>query len=144
MTRHLWKSLVAASILWALGRDAAAQTKPHQQLTTKSGVYSSEQAVRGRSVYALSCKNCHTPESHTGPVFNTKWDRRPLSELFVYIRDLMPKNEPGTLSPEENADVLAYLLRLNRMPAGANDLPSDPTALKSIRIETTMPVRKDP
>jgi S-disulfanyl-L-cysteine oxidoreductase SoxD len=48
----------------------------------------------------------------------------------------MPKNEPGSLAPEEYADVLAYLLQLNGMPAGERDLPADSTALKRIRIDT--------
>lgn len=138
--------LVSAIIMSALGRDAAAQTEARaNQLTTRSGVYTSAQATRGRDVYAGNCKSCHTPEFHTSPAFTAKWNRRALSELYVYIRDLMPKNEPGTLSPEENADVLAYMLRMNRMPAGPKDLPADSAALQSIRIETPpLPVRKEP
>jgi hypothetical protein len=80
-------------------------------------------------------------------MFNATWNGRALSELYVYIRDRMPKNDPGTLTAQENADVLAYLLRMNRMPMGQADLPADSVALKSIRIDTTMmppPVRKDP
>jgi hypothetical protein len=48
----------------------------------------------------------------------------------------MPKNEPGSLSPEEYADVLAYLLKLNLMPAGPAELPPDSSALRTIRIDT--------
>jgi hypothetical protein len=39
--------------------------------------------------------------------------------------------------------VLAYMLRLNRMPAGQADLPPDVGAMKTILIETTKPVRKE-
>jgi mono/diheme cytochrome c family protein len=139
---------VAALILCATGRDAAAQTKTQKKaasppcadsVTTKSGVYTSQQALRGRDVYAGMCRNCHTPESHTGAVFNAKWKGRSLAELYTYIRDQMPKNEPGSLSEQENADVLAYLLRLNQMPAGQNELSTDATALKRIRIEGLKP-----
>lgn len=103
--------------------------------STNDGVYTREQALRGQDVYAGNCKSCHTPESHTGTVFTSKWNGKPLLELYAYMRDLMPKNDPGTLSPEEYADVLAYMLRLNRLPMGDVDLPTDTTALKRIRFQ---------
>ncbi len=112
-------------------------------MSTKSGVYNREQALRGQDIYAGNCKSCHTPESHTGPLFNSKWQGKTLADLYVYIRDQMPKNDPGSLTPQENADVLAYLLRMNRMPLGDTELPADSAALHAIRIDTTMPVRKD-
>jgi mono/diheme cytochrome c family protein len=124
------------------------QAQASGQKTTNSGVYSREQATRGQDVFLGMCKNCHTPEAYTTTVFTTKWSGKALSELYSYIRDQMPKNEPGSLSPEEYADVLAYLLRLNRMPAGQDDLPPDATALKTIRFEApktkSNAVRKDP
>jgi S-disulfanyl-L-cysteine oxidoreductase SoxD len=137
---RLW-FLAAAAVMFS----ASAHAQTPAATSTKAGVYTREQSGRGQDVYAGYCKNCHTPESHTGAVFKTKWSGRRLSELYEYIRDQMPKNDPGSLSPEEYADVLAYLLQLNRMPAGRRDLSNDVAALKSIRIETTkMPVRKGP
>lgn len=129
----------------ALARVAGAQTsaKPAPR-TTKSGVYSAEQADRGQLVYSGMCKNCHTAESHTGAVFTAKWSGKPLVDLYYYITEQMPKNAPGSLSEEEYADVLAYVLKMNRMPAGSDELPMNPEALKTIRIETTIPVRKSP
>jgi mono/diheme cytochrome c family protein len=134
-----------------LAGDAAAQTsvKPKPR-TTKSGVYSREQADRGQDVYIGMCKSCHTPESHTAATFTVKWNGKPLSALYEYIRDQMPKNEPGSLSEQEYADVLAYVLKLNRMPAGSDDLPTEVGTMKTIRFETTTPtttkspVRKSP
>jgi mono/diheme cytochrome c family protein len=109
-----------------------------QQTTARStlaGVYSSEQATRGGDVYAGMCKSCHTATTHTGVTFEKLWNGRPLSDLFGYISSKMPKNEPGSLAPEEYVDVLAYLLKLNEMPAGASELPADTTVLGTIRIE---------
>jgi mono/diheme cytochrome c family protein len=138
--------LLAFSLNILLGRDAAAQSTKAKSakaksppcadsVTTKSGVYTAAQATRGRDVYAGNCKSCHTPESHTGATFNATWNKRSLSELYTYIRDRMPKNEPGSLSAEEYADVLAYVLKLNRMPAGQRELPADSAAIKRIRID---------
>lgn len=103
--------------------------------STSTGVYSDEQASRGKDMYAMQCKSCHTPASHTGVVFASSWDRRPLSDLYSFIVTRMPKNEPGSLQPDEYADVLAYLLKLNDLPSGENALPADSMAMKKIRIE---------
>jgi len=107
-----------------------------QSRTTQTGVYSAEQAARGEDVYAGMCKSCHAAATHTGVAFEKSWDGRSLSELFGYISTKMPKNEPGSLAPEEYADVLAYLLKLNQMPVGKTELPPDTTVLGRIRIET--------
>src|SRR5690349_20148027 len=122
--------------------EAAGQAKTAVR-TTRGGVFSLEQASRGADVYAGYCKSCHTAETHTGANFRMHWRGKPLSDLFVYIRDRMPKNEPGSLSAEEYADVLAYVLKMNRLPAGKADLPPDSTKLSAIRIETpVVPTRK--
>ena len=47
-------------------------------------MYTAEQATRGKDVYAMHCVSCHTPASHTGPVFAAKWEGRPLWEFFGY------------------------------------------------------------
>lgn len=141
--RRLWPSGFALA-MFCLAGEAAAQTKPTVR-TTRSGVFTAEQASRGSDVYAGYCKSCHTAETHTGANFRTHWRGKRLSELFVFIRDRMPKNEPGSLSVEEYADVLAYVLQMNRMPAGKSELPPDSTQLSSIRIESpAVPTRKDP
>jgi len=104
--------------------------------STLSGVYTDEQASRGKDVYAGSCRSCHTPASHTGATFNKWWRGKQLSDLFLFVTTRMPKNDPGSLSPDDVADVMAYLLKMNAMPVGKEELPPDPDSLKKIRIET--------
>jgi hypothetical protein len=48
----------------------------------------------------------------------------------------MPKNDPGTLAAEDAADVVAYLLKMNAMPVGKDELYPDADSLKKFRIET--------
>jgi hypothetical protein len=55
----------------------------------------------------------------------------------------MPKIDPGSLQPNEYAQVLAYMLKLNGLPAGQKELPADVAVLKSIRIDTAL-VKKGP
>jgi hypothetical protein len=47
----------------------------------------------------------------------------------------MPADSPGTMTAQQTSDVSAYVLKLNKYPAGKVELPSDLGALKSIKIE---------
>ncbi len=47
----------------------------------------------------------------------------------------MPEGDPGSLSPEDYANLLAYFFRLNGYPVGEEPLPADVSALQNIRIE---------
>jgi len=134
--------VVAMVAVSAFTMRVGAQSSPPQPTrSTASGVYTEEQATRGRDTYQMQCKSCHTPASHTGATFASWWDRKPLSDLFQFVTTRMPKNEPGSLQPDEYADVVAYLLKLNELPSGSQPLPADSVALKKIRIEVG---RKEP
>jgi hypothetical protein len=93
--------------------------------------------MRGRDVYAGLCAGCHPAVTHVGPQFTTSWAGKKLSDLFGFLRERMPKNDPGGLSEQEYVDVMSYLLRLNGMPAGADELPADSVALTWIRIDSS-------
>jgi hypothetical protein len=85
------------------------------------------------------CQSCHTPVTHTGPVFLSHWAGRPLWDLFDYVRQNMPQSDPGALSRGEYAQVIAYLLKLNGMPAGSAELPATAETLRAIRFDTVPP-----
>jgi hypothetical protein len=125
-------------MLVAFATAGAAQT-PN---STRSGIYTEAQATRGNDTYSNLCQSCHTPAAHTGKFLAT-WAGRPLSDLFEYLSTEMPKIDPGSLQPNEYAQVLAYMLKLNGLPAGQKELPADVAVLKSIRIDTAL-VKKGP
>jgi mono/diheme cytochrome c family protein len=110
--------------------------------TTLSGVYTIEEAKAGKEMYAGLCAGCHTAVSHTGPSFRLKWTGAPLSELFTYIKTMMPKNDPGSLADEDYGVLLAYMLQMNQMPAGKTWLSTDTTELAKIRIDTARTVKR--
>ncbi len=112
---------------------AAAKAPPGP--STLSGVYTDEQASRGKDVYAGSCKACHNASTHTGETIAKWWRGKQLSDLFTFVSTRMPKNAPGTLADEDVADVMAYLLKINAMPVGPGELPADVDSLKKFRIE---------
>lgn len=107
--------------------------------TTLDGAYTAPQALRGKDVFAGACQSCHDVNAHAGPAFRTNWTGRTLDELFDYLKSSMPKSDPGTLSDDDYVDVIAFLLKQNRMPAGADPLVPDPAALAKIRFDTAAP-----
>jgi mono/diheme cytochrome c family protein len=47
----------------------------------------------------------------------------------------MPATAPGSLSPEQTADVVAYMLSVGKYPTGAADLVAKVDDLKQITID---------
>jgi hypothetical protein len=134
---RIWTLYFLTCILVITG-EAGGQAPPsNRQRSTAQGVYSREQWMRGRDVYAGLCAGCHQAVTHVGPQFSTSWAGKKLSELFGFLRERMPKNDPGSLSDQEYVDVMSYMLRLNGMPAGVDELPADSVALTKIKIDSS-------
>ena len=127
---------VGAFALAAAATSAIAQDPPKPK-TTMQGAYTAEQATRGQDIYNSICLSCHTLAEQTGTGFTKKWVGYPLWDLFDYLSVNMPQSDPGTLTPKEYADVIAYLLKLNSMPAGKDEVPVDTASLKAIKVDTT-------
>jgi S-disulfanyl-L-cysteine oxidoreductase SoxD len=121
-----------------------AQEKPK---TTWDGVYSAAQAARGGEAYGKSCASCHaadltgqdTAPSLAGAEFNNGWNDLTLGDLYERIHTTMPADGPGSLSPQQYVDIIAFLLSKGNFPAGGADLPAEPTALKQIKYVAQKP-----
>ena len=144
---EVWTLALAACILslhpgisLAQGTDSTAKTP----LTTLSKVYADAQALKGRQVYLLSCVSCHKPNEYAGETFWGKLVGKTVSDLFVYLRTNMPQDNPGSLGDDDYANVTAYILKLNSMPAGETPLSSDSLALAKIRVVWPDTTRKAP
>jgi len=114
------------------------------------GVYTEDQANRGRASYGRECAGCHG-ESLTGAdevpalaggVFLSNWDGLTVGDLFERIRISMPADRPGKLNREQIADILSYILNFNRFPAGNTELERQTEVLKQIRLEAAKPDQK--
>lgn len=112
--------------------------------STLLGVYTAEQATEGYDVYLGNCNSCHAGlGNHAGAVFRATWGDRSLADMFYYIAENMPKSAPGSLSAEDNVRVMAYLLKVNEMPAGKVALPTDPAELEKLWFDTTTVTKKN-
>ena len=111
-----------------------------QQTSLGDGVYSANQARRGKTRYDASCAACHlgdlsgtlagdagAPPLRGEPFvsFIEGWDAR---RLFDFIKNTMPADDPSTLSDEAYLDILAYLFQTNDFPPGSVELGLDQLA----------------
>lgn len=127
---------------------AASQEPAATQASTPSsvqeGVYTDEQAKRGAAIYDKECSSCHGSTLEgldmapplSGAAFIANWNGLTVGDLFERIRLSMPQDDPGRLSRQQNADVLAYILSVNKFPAGKTELARETEPLKQIRFET--------
>lgn len=125
------QALIALALMAACGAAMTAQEKK----SVKTGVYTAAQAGRGEALFKTRCASCHTPGYFTDDNFYTNFAGKPLWELFDVVSDSMPEDDPGSLKKEEYADVISYLLKLNKFPSGDVDLPIDKDALSAILME---------
>jgi len=77
----------------------------------------------------------------TGGAFQANWNGLSLSDLFDRIRKTMPQSKPGRLTRQQDADVLAFLLNINKFPAGKTELYRQSEMLKEIRFEAKKPAK---
>jgi cytochrome c len=115
--------------------------------TTWSGVYSEAQAKRGETLYADKCASCHAPDLTgldqapplSGDDFNINWNDLAVNDLFERIHISMPADKPGSLSRQEAADIVAFVLQKGGFPTGQAELPSEADGLKAIKFLAKKP-----
>ena len=104
------------------------------------GVYTEEQASRGRTLYDKECAGCHLDSLQgdglapglVADSFTYRWQDGPVSDLFIVIKATMPADRPSALQDQEYADVIAYLLKKNNYPSGSTELSRNQADLKGI------------
>jgi S-disulfanyl-L-cysteine oxidoreductase SoxD len=131
-------ALACAALVGGLAASAASRLPDDGQSAGKSareGIYTRAQAERGKKIFGQRCASCHPLETFTEPLFLATWRGQTAHALFTQIRTTMPQESPGGLRRQEYADVLAYLLQLNKLPPGTEELAATDDALKKIVIE---------
>lgn len=121
---------------WSPGGAArAAKALPPRALFT------ARQADEGRALYAQRCAMCHgaalegtfeTP-ALTGR-FVANWAGRPAGDLYAYLGRAMPQFAPGSLSPQDDVRLVAFLLAANGYPPGTTPLPADEATLQGMLL----------
>ena len=144
MLRLPRRSLLAAAILMNLSTTTQAQD------STRDGIFTSQQAAAGATLYTRSCIECHgatlrggeAGPALTGAGFWNKWEGQNLAAFFQITASTMPVNNPGGFTAQQYASLVAFMLQQNGLPAGDTPLPDAAGQLVSITLEESLePVR---
>jgi len=115
--------------------------------TVWTGVYTREQADRGKSAAAQTCSRCHgvdlkggTAPGLTRAAFFDRWHDLKLLDTIVYIQSAMPHGHDFFVSSDSARDIVAFMLQESGVPAGHEPTPKDAEALANILI--TRPAKK--
>ncbi len=133
-------ALVTASLVLVATIAARAQST-----TVWDGVYTDEQATRGEALYGEHCVKCHGANLQgngegalplTGPTFKSTWNGVSLGAIFDRVRLSMPQDKPGAMTRQQVADLLAFILRANKFPAGSTELARQTDLLNAIAFKS--------
>ena len=137
-------ALTTLLLATAVTRSASIQAAAQGSATLAAGAYSPAQQKRGAVIYNRECSTCHgeTLEGGegspplAGATFRASYGGRTVADLFDKIRTTMPAppEQPGKLTAQENADVVAHILSVNGFRAGDRELTTDLEELKRLVI----------
>ncbi len=95
------------------------------------GVYSAEQAVRGKKLYEATCSRCHGEDLSganarplAGESFIRDWGGLKLDGVLTRAKT-MPPGASGTLGEAGYVDIIAYVLEVNEFPHGEAELTAE-------------------
>ena len=133
------RQVLGSGLIGAAVITLSALTHAQAPRTVQDGVFTNAQAARGLEIYAKRCASCHgdmlqggqAPQL-AGDLFIGTWQSQPLSELANKIRNTMPADAPGDLTPQQSADLVAHILKTGGFPAGATELASADADLSRI------------
>jgi mono/diheme cytochrome c family protein len=107
-----------------------------------AGVYTAAQADRGKELYSMQCSACHADDLSgggsfpplAGADFVANWNGKTVGDLFDKIHSTMPASAPGSLTEQQTADLIAYMLSMSKYPAGMTELAAEMAPLQQITI----------
>ncbi len=148
MTRKLALAVAGATAIMIVAV-SAVQVGSAQTKSQWDGVYTAAQATAGEAVYAEKCSTCHgtalgggeMAPALAGQEFATNWNDLSLGDLFERMRISMPQDDPGSLSRQQNVEVLAFMLSYGGYPDGETPLPTQTDALRGIKLLAINPNR---
>jgi mono/diheme cytochrome c family protein len=139
--------LAAPTLVWlGVGWMAAIGLGAQGATTARSvwdGMYTESQAERGKEVYEKECAFCHQSDLRgqgfapalIEQTFTGRWQDGFLGDLFTTVQMTMPQDKPASLTREQYAELVAYLLKANNYPAGQQELAPDPKPLEKVSFK---------
>jgi mono/diheme cytochrome c family protein len=127
--RRAWQVLTAAVLAGAVTITLPEVTAAQQAKSVWDGVYTEQQAASGAITFSASCARCHSSEPNggeegkrlAGDHFWQSFRESTVDALLDFVSRNMPNGAPGTLSASAYADVVAFILSRNGLPAGSTE-----------------------
>ena len=110
--------------------------------TIWSGVYTKNEAARGKEQAAQLCSRCHGADlkgggaapTLTGPAFFNRWNNLMLLDAVAYIQSAMPKEHEFFVSADTTREILAFIFQESGIPAGSEPMSKDVKTQAAILI----------
>jgi len=134
MTRLISAICVPAAAAALLLVPTASVGAQDSARTTADSSFTEAQAERGNQVFTRVCLECHERSEMANPDFRLKWGGQTTFDLFKAIATTMPDSDPGSLPRGDYTDVVAYILKLNGIPAGGAELVADSALMSAAKI----------
>jgi mono/diheme cytochrome c family protein len=123
-------------------RETKPAPGPAPAKTTLDGVFTVDEAARGKAQYNTTCSACHMEDLSgsgqalplAGDAFMDIWEGQTMNDFLELVQGTMPQDKPGSLTADQALDVMSYILQQNKFPTGKEELKNDPDALKNILI----------
>ena len=131
------------NILTAPHHEELFAAQDHSIESIWDGIYTEDQAKRGKAIYMRECASCHlddllgdgmAPEL-VGVSFTYRWTDLSVGDIFATLQTTMPQGAPASLPGQAYIDIVAFLLEVNDYPVGGEELLPDLSALEKIMIE---------
>ena len=118
---------------------------PDKKRRGPAALYTEEQAKMGELDYYQNCAMCHGPlldgqlGGYSGPALKGAEFADPsydfhVADIFNFVAKLMPPGTPGSLPPEKDVAIMAYILQQNGYPAGSKELKYDEAAKSRVPL----------
>ena len=104
--------------------------------------YRAVQSTAGSKLYEAKCSACHGAnlEGGAGPALSgatlttlSKNTKLTIGDMFTFIAQQMPLNEPASLTHDQYVSIMAYILHYNGYKTGSKPLTYD-AAMNSTTI----------
>ena len=74
-----------------------------------------------------------------GAAFSADFDGQTVGDLFDRNKATPPPGNEGQMSGAQSADITAFILQVNKFPAGSNELAATGMVLKQIKFVAQAP-----
>jgi mono/diheme cytochrome c family protein len=109
------------------------KAKPKGKRIKPPALYTVEQATTGALAYYQNCAMCHGPAldgqsgGYSGPALKGPEFADPsydfhVNDMFNFVAKLMPAATPGSLTHDQDVQIMAFILQQNGYPAGSKEL----------------------